>query len=453
MNMKPKILIIEDDAGLARSHKDNISDLYDVELSHDPESGLLAAKKFRPSLVVLDLGFPSDVEVGLSLIPKLLETDPRIKIIVTTGFGCMEVGAKSIGLGAYNYIEKPIRDYHGFLIIIEQALKIQAMEEEVLKLRSRIQKENTFYGLIGVSSAMKDVFESIKKVAPSSANVLIEGETGTGKELVARAIHMTSPRAAQPFVVVNCTAIPETMLEDKLFGHEKGAFTSAISKYTGALEIAHQGTVFLDEIGEIEPETQVKLLRFIQHKNFQRLGANKDINVDVRIIAATNKDLASEMRHGRFREDLYYRLNVYPITVPPLKNHKEDIPLLASHFLQKYSEQFGKKVTNIHAAATTLLMDHEWPGNVRELENLIQRAILSTERDEIGPDHLNGISREATLSKLEALHQKYHELWIREAYARNSGDIEKACRELGISKRQMQRYNKKYSIERKAYKI
>jgi len=445
--MKPKILIIEDDRELAQSHKDNLDDLYEVKLAFDPASGLALAGEFSPSLVILDLGFPSDVSAGLDLIPKLL--DPNIKIIVTTGFGDIEVGARSIELGVYNYIEKPIRDYHGFLVIIEQAFKILKLEEEIKKLRA--QPKTSFFGLIGVSETMQKVYESIKKVAPTTANILIQGETGTGKELVARAIHELSPRAARPFVVVNCAAIPETMLEDKLFGHERGAFTGAISKNVGAFELAHEGDVFLDEIGEMQSSVQAKLLRFIQYKNFQRVGGNKDINVDVRVIAATNRNLESDVKKGKFREDLYYRLNVYPIGVPPLKRHKEDIPLLVSHFLREFSRQFSKNVVNVHPSAMNLLMNHNWPGNVRELENLMQRAILCAEGDAVRSSHLEGLGQSYGQSTLNELCEKYCEVWVREAYARNYGDADKTCCELGVSMRQLQRYDKKFKIDRRMY--
>jgi len=447
--MKPKILIIEDDRELAQSHKDNLDDLYEVRLAFDPGSGLALAREFLPSLIILDLGFPSDVSAGLQLIPKLLGINPNIKIIVTTGFGDIEVGARSIELGVYNYIEKPIRDYHGFLVIIEQAFKILKLEEEIKKLRA--QPKTSFFGLIGVSETMQKVYESIKKVAPTTANILIQGETGTGKELVARAIHELSPRAARPFVVVNCAAIPETMLEDKLFGHERGAFTGAISKNVGAFELAHEGDVFLDEIGEMQSSVQAKLLRFIQYKNFQRVGGNKDINVDVRVIAATNRNLESDVKKGKFREDLYYRLNVYPIGVPPLKRHKEDIPLLVSHFLREFSRQFSKNVVNVHPSAMNLLMNHNWPGNVRELENLMQRAILCAEGDAVRSSHLEGLGQSYGQSTLNELCEKYCEVWVREAYARNYGDADKTCCELGVSMRQLQRYDKKFKIDRRMY--
>jgi DNA-binding NtrC family response regulator len=449
--MKPKILIIEDDCELANSHKDNLADLYEVRLAFDPDAGLALAKEYFPSLIILDLGFPSDVKVGMGLIPKLLEINPSTKIIVTTGFGDIEIGARSIESGAFNYIEKPIRDYHGFLVVIEQAFRIQRLEEEIGKLRAQRGREMSFFDLIGVSGAMQKIYESIKKVAPANTNVLILGETGTGKELVARAIHELGPRAKRPFIVVNCAAIPDTMLEDKLFGHERGAFTGAISKHVGALELAHEGDVFLDEIGEIEFSLQAKLLRFIQYKSFQRLGSNNDINVDVRIIAATNRNLESEVKKGSFREDLYYRLNVYPINIPPLKRRKEDIPLIVSHFLKEFSAQFCKKVSNIHPSAMSLLMHHYWPGNVRELENLIQRAILCADGDTILPLHLEGLGQSYGESTLDELCERYREIWIREAYARNFGDSDKTCIQLGMSKRQLQRYDRKFRIDRRLY--
>lgn len=449
--MKHKILIIEDDIELAQSHRDNMAELYDVRLAFDPESGLASAREFRPALIILDLGFPSDVSVGLGLIQKLLVASPSAKVIVTTGFGDIEVGAKAVEFGAYNFIEKPIRDYHGFLVIIDQALKIGRLEEEVNKLRTKSSKDTSFFDLIGVSDPMQRVYEGVKRVAPTDANVLVQGETGTGKELVARAIRQVSQRASEPFIVVNCAAIPETMLEDKLFGHERGAFTGAIAKHIGAFELADKGTLFLDEVGEMHMAVQAKLLRFIQYKIFQRLGGNKDISVDVRVVAATNRNLEQEVSKGRFREDLYYRLNVYPIVVPPLREHKEDIPLLASSFLREYSQRLGKKVASIHPSAVGLLMSYDWPGNVRELENLLQRAILSAEGETILPAHLKGIGEESGGETLDTLSQGHYERCIREAYARNYGDADKTCCELGISKRQLQRYDKKFKIDRKIY--
>lgn len=449
--MKPTILIIEDDVELAGSHRDNLKEFYDVKLAFDPDSGLKAAKDTGVSLVVLDLGFPSDVSVGLGMIPKLKNINPNIKIIVTTGFGGVEIGAKAIELGAYNYLEKPVRDYHGFLVIIEQAFSIIRLEGEINGLQSKTERENSFCGIIGVSGIMQGVFESVRRVAGTDANVLIQGETGTGKELVARAIHQLSSKVSGPFVVVNCAAIPETMLEDKLFGHEKGAFTGAYARQLGAIEFAAGGTIFLDEIGEMQPLIQVKLLRFLQHKNFQRLGGNKDINVDVRAVAATNRNLEHEVGEGRFREDLYYRLNVYPINVPPLRKRKEDISMMVSYFLKKFSSQLGKNVRNVHPSAIDMLMSHHWSGNVRELENVIQRAILAVDGDTIWSAHLKGLGAGDGRVSLENLTRNFQELWIREAYARNFGDAGKTAKELGISKRQLQRYNKRYMIDKEIY--
>jgi|AMWB02.1.fsa_nt_gi two-component system NtrC family response regulator len=314
---------------------------------------------------------------GIELLERIKEIDAEIPVIMMTAYGTVEKAVEAMQKGAYSYILKPF-DNQQLIVYVNKAIAMHRVVKENRLLRSAVETRYNFGNLIGKSKAMQEIFETIRKVAPSTATVLIEGASGTGKELVAKSIHFNSPRRNQPFIAVNCSALAESLLESELFGHEKGAFTGAVSMKKGRFELADGGTLFLDEIGELSLPLQVKLLRVLQEKMFERVGGVRSITVNIRLIAATNKSLRDEIRAGRFREDLFYRLNVMPITLPPLRDRVEDIRPLAAHFIKKYQQERPeeKPVTHLEKEVERLLYAYSWPGNVRELENVIERAMV-----------------------------------------------------------------------------
>ena len=338
-------------------------------------------------LVLTDMKMPE--MDGIGLLEKIKTRDPQLPVIMMTAHGTVDKAVEAMEKGAYSYILKPF-DNERLIIYVNKAIAVYRVIKENRRLRSAVTTRYSFGNIIGKSKPMLAVFEIIRKVAPANATVLIEGESGTGKELVAKSIHFNSPRAAMPFVAVNCSALAESLLESELFGHEKGAFTGAASMKKGRFELADGGTLFLDEIGELSPDLQVKLLRVLQEKVFERVGGTKPISVDIRVIVATNKNLKEEMLAGRFREDLYYRLDVVHIVLPPLYQRQEDIRLLVDHFIKKYTAErkIGPPVSGIDADAERLLYEYNWPGNVRELENAIERVMILGSGSTIGVSEL-----------------------------------------------------------------
>lgn len=335
-------------------------------------------------LVILDQKMP--IMDGLKTLGKIKSNYPKLPVIMLTAFGSLENAVEAIKLGAFDYLAKPF-DLKELKLKIAKALEINSLYEQIEYLQETVSQRFNGYQLIGESSAMKKVLDFIKKVANTNASVLIEGETGTGKELVARSIHVESSRAKKNFIAINCAALPENLLESELFGYEKGAFTGALNTKLGRFELGNGGTVFLDEVGEIPLSMQVKLLRFLQEKEFERLGGTQTLKVDVRIITATNRNLKEMVSRGEFREDLYYRLNVLPLYLPPLRERKEDIMILAEHFLAKFSEENRLKKF-FSAEALAALRNYPWPGNIRELENVVERAVIISQGDVIGPESL-----------------------------------------------------------------
>jgi len=336
-------------------------------------------------LVLTDMKMPG--MDGIELLENVKAKDPELPVIMMTAYGTVEKAVEAMQKGAYNYIMKPFEN-DSLVIYVKKAVAVYQMVKENRQLRSAVKSQYSFGNIIGKSKAMTDVFETIRKIAPTNATVLIEGESGTGKELVAKAIHFNSPRRNKPFVAVNCSAFAETLLESELFGHEKGAFTGAAAMKKGRFELADTGTLFLDEIGELSQNIQVKLLRVLQEKTFERVGGVKLVAADIRIIAATNRKLKDEVEQGRFREDLFYRLNVLPLVLPPLRERSEDIRLLVNHFVKKYAGERKSDipVTGIEQAAERIFYEYSWPGNVRELENVIERAVI------LCPDELIRVS-------------------------------------------------------------
>jgi len=379
------VLVVDDEVGTRESLRMILKNDYEVFLAKDAEEAFLMTKERSPDVVLLDIILP-DLD-GMKVLERLKQKDPDLIIIMITATRTVKTAVEAMKLGAYDYITKPF-DTDELSLIIHRALSAQALEKEVKYLREEIDKNFGFEHIIGKSKAMEEIFKMVRQIADSKSTVLIMGESGTGKELVSRAIHYNSNRREYPFVTINCAAIPETLIESELFGHEKGAFTNAIERKLGRFEIAHQGTLFLDEIGELSLTTQAKILRFLEEREFNRVGGSKTIKVDVRLITATNKDLSQHIKKGSFREDLYYRINVVPIVLSPLRERKEDISLLIDHFIKKFNKENNKSVKGVSKEALDLMLNYDWPGNVRELENLIERVIALTSNEFIQANEL-----------------------------------------------------------------
>lgn len=380
-------ILIVDDEGQNRDYLSEILSQEDYNVS-SASNGKDAISKLSQDLfhvVLTDLQMP-EVD-GLGVIRYLVENKLNCIGIIFTGYGSVKTAVDAMKLGAFDYITKPFKADE-IKVVVKKALDHLALQEENTYLKQQLKAKYKFENIIGTSDRMQKVFSLIDKVSSTDSTVLVLGESGTGKELVARALHYNSPRAQNPFVPVNCGAIPEELLESELFGHEKGAFTSAFRTRIGRFELAHSGSIFLDEVSEMSPNLQVKLLRVVQEREFERVGGIKSIKTDVRIIAATNKDLEEEVAEGRFREDLYYRLNVIPLNLPPLRDRKEDIPLLVKHFMSKYGKEKNSLVTGFSKRAMNVLMQHKWPGNVRELENLVERVLVLCEGTEVDVNDL-----------------------------------------------------------------
>jgi len=389
-----KILIVDDDLEILEIMAEI---LREGGYSVDTAAGGLEAIRYIDAefydLVITDLKMP-EVD-GMIVLKHVVDQSSDTMCIILTGYGSIQNAVEAIKVGAFQYITKPIKSAE-ILTVVEKALGYKHLERENILLRQQLKKKYRFENFVGDSRPIQKVFELIEKVADTDSTVLITGESGTGKELIAKAIHYNSYRRDNPMVVINCGAIPEALLESELFGHEKGAFTGAHKARIGRFEMANGGTVFLDEIGDMSPNLQVKLLRVLQEHQFERVGSTKTIKVDVRIIAATNMNLISAVDKSTFREDLYYRLNVIPMRVPPLRHRKSDIPLLIDFFIKKFNREKRKYVTGFTSEATDILLDHDWPGNVRELENLVERVVILSNGDEVGLEDIPESIKEGT---------------------------------------------------------
>ncbi|MBW1739589.1 MAG: sigma-54-dependent Fis family transcriptional regulator [Deltaproteobacteria bacterium] len=387
-----KILIVDDDPEILEVIADILREKgYDVGTAEDGAKAIKCIDAEFYDLVITDLKMP-EID-GMMLLRHVVDQSPDTVCIILTGYGTIESAVEAIKTGAFHYITKPIKSGE-MLMVVETALRYKHLERENILLRRQLRKKYRFENFVGDSRPIQKVFELIEKVADTDSTVLITGESGTGKELIAKAIHYNSDRRDKPMVVINCGAIPEELLESELFGHEKGAFTGAHKTRIGRFELANEGTIFLDEIGDMSPNLQVKLLRVLQEQKFERVGSTRTIKVDIRIIAATNQNLVNAVNKNTFREDLYYRLNVIPIKVPPLRHRKSDIPLLVDFFVKKFNKEKRKHVKEFTAEAMDLLLQYDWPGNVRELENLVERVIILANSDQIGlddvPDSIKG---------------------------------------------------------------
>jgi DNA-binding NtrC family response regulator len=398
--MKEKLLVVDDEKHIREGLQKALSlDGYEVEVAQDGKEALEKIAEEEIDLVITDLKMPQ--LSGEELMKEALFRYPYLPIIILTGHGTIENAVEAMRNGAYDFITKPL-NIDKLSLIVNRALENSSLKRQNRELLDQLRKKYSFENIIGKSAPMKKVFETIELVAPSRANVLIYGESGTGKEMIADAIHHNSPREEKPYIKVHCAALPESLLESELFGHEKGAFTGAIARKRGRFELAHLGSLFLDEVGEIPPQIQVKLLRVIQEREFERVGGEQPLKVDVRIISATNKNLKEEVERGNFREDLYYRLDVVSIHVPPLRERRDDIPLMVHKFMEEFSKENSKEIEGITNGSLQALVSYKWPGNVRELRNVIESIVVLTKGNIITEQDLP----QYILSKDEQSHLK-----------------------------------------------
>lgn len=448
------ILIVDDKSSMRKVLRRVLEeDQHSLLEAENGEEALETIKRQHVDMLITDIKMPR--MDGMQLIRLIREIDQEILILVMTAYGTVETAVEAMKLGAYDYLTKPFSTEQ-VRLIVRKALERQKLLYENKYLREKLNDQYNYRRLVGNSPAMQPVYELIERVAPTDTAVLIRGESGTGKELVAHAIHYQSRRKDMPFVKVNCAVLAEGVLESELFGHERGSFTGAVGKRIGRFELAHGGTIFLDEIGDLSPALQVKLLRVLQEKEFERVGGTHSIKVDVRVLAATNKNLEEGIQKGTFREDLYFRLNVVPIHLPPLRERREDIEKLVLHFLQKYSAETGKEVKHIDPQALEMLRKYAWPGNVRELENTIQRALILADGDTLFPSHLpmdlqNQSSAEAWKpvtehSTLSERLESYERELIQKAWERANRVQTKAAKLLGISRAALIYKMKKYGF-------
>jgi two-component system NtrC family response regulator len=435
---RPTLLVVDDDEDLRTQMKWALSDEYEVVLAGDRPEALERLRENRPALVTLDLGLPpkaAGVAEGFAALSAIHEVDRETKVIVITGRDEREHALTAVAKGAYDYFQKPVQ-VDELKVVLRRALKLHELERENRELQRRLGTQG-IEDLIGASEAMQQVFTAVRKLAATEAAVLILGESGTGKGLVARAIHRLGPRAEGPFVAINCGAIPENLLESELFGHEKGSFTGAHAQRKGRIELAHGGTLFLDEIGELPLPLQVKLLRFLQEHKTQRVGGRQELSVDVRVISATNADLKVAMRESRFRDDLYYRVAVVGVPLPPLRERGEDVFLLARAFLEREAAQSRKKISGFSQDALNAVEVYRWPGNVRELENRVRRGVVMADGAYITPADLELVGAApdgAPGQGLKELRESLERDAIRKALARNRGNVSQAATDLGVSR-------------------
>jgi DNA-binding NtrC family response regulator len=448
--MKFNVLVVDDEKnireGLGRALE---LDGHEVLLAADGEEAMTYVNDEDVDLVIADLKMPR--VSGEELLRNISGSHPTIPVIILTGHGTIETAVRAMRDGAYDFLTKPV-NLDRLSLLVKRALQTRELVLQHRALQDELSKQRQFRNIIGKSSIMRRIFEVVQQVAPTKASVLITGESGVGKELIADAIHNLSQRGEKPFIKVHCAALSESLLESELFGHEKGAFTGAIARKRGRFELAHTGSIFLDEIGEINQAVQIKILRVLQDKKFERVGGEETIEADVRIVSATNKDLKEEISRGAFREDLYYRLNVVNILVPPLRERKEDIPLLIAAFLKEFSQENGKQIEGIDPKARSALYNHAWPGNVRELRNCIESAVVMCKGNIITIDDLPpsvGLDTDENYIKIDlgaTLSEAEREI-IRNTLSLNKGNKSKTAEMLGIGRKTLHRKIAEYHIE------
>ena len=447
---KAKILVIDDEKAicevLAASLRD---DGFEVHTANDGTSGLAAIRELKPDICLLDIWMPGEID-GLEVLRQSRELGRATQFIIMSGHGTIETAVKAVKLGAWDFVEKPL-SMDRILILIQNILSFRTEQREKNMLLNKLRKN---IALVGEGPAMRHMKQMITRVAPAQSWVLITGENGTGKELVAQNIHYLSSRASRSFVEVNCAAIPKDLIESELFGYEKGAFTGADKPKKGKFDFANGGTIFLDEIGDMSLEAQAKILRILQERVFQRVGGNQNIEIDVRVVAATNKNLAEEIKAGRFREDLYYRLNVIPFVVPPLRERREDVPLLVGHFGDQYAREGGFRTKVFSVDALQVMQNYAWPGNVRELRNFVERVYILTPGDFVDVHDLKfaGLSEGESGSESEMLsfreaRARFEREFLMKKITENNGNISKTAETIGLERSYLHRKIKAYGID------
>jgi len=456
---RDRLLVVDDEEDMLRLLHRTISEDLDSEIDTAATGAealkLLESKNY--DLALVDIRMPG--MDGLELLERIKKINPWITVVMMTAHGVVELAVKSIKKGAYDFITKPF-DHEELIHMLRKALERSQLLRENLNLQRRIREREPFENLIGTSPAMERIYETIQMIAKTDVTVLITGESGTGKDLAARAIHSLSHRSEKPFVAVNCPTLPENILESELFGYKKGAFTDASSDKIGLFEEARGSTIYLDEIGDIAPSIQTKLLRVLQEKEIKPLGQTKSIKVDVRVVASTNRDLKKKIRNQEFREDLFYRLNVLTLHMPPLRERRDDIPLLAEHFLRHYCKEFGKPLKSLSPEFMDLLLRRNWEGNVRELENIINRAILLSTGDILRPHEIgwaHELPEECVVgndihslaykeAKIEVLH-RFHSEYLTQLLRRNNGNVTRSARECGLERQALQQIMRRYGLK------
>ncbi len=446
---KERILIVEDESSMAKQLKWGLSDTYNISVATNAPDALAVIRENPPLIVLLDLGLPPDPDgatEGINLLKEIVRMPQHIKVIIITGNTQKDTAVQAINLGAYDFHQKPV-NIDELKIVLKRACYLSELEKHISDLQEVITKKTQFEGMIAVSKPMMDLFDKAKRVARTAYPVLIQGQSGTGKERLALAIHQLSERAQMPFIIVDCGAIPENLLESELFGHEKGSFTGAHARQIGKLERAQHGTVVLDEIGELPLFLQVKLLRFLQEGTIERVGGKEPIRVDARVIAITNVDLVQAVKNSLFREDLYYRLNVVPLQVPTLKERPDDVPVLAKYFLESYSKEIGPKFKGFSPSAMDSISCYDWPGNVREMQNRIRRGVVMAEGDFIEPRDIDLVSTSAEVKSLKQIRDDAEAAAISLALARHNYNITRAAHDLDVSRPTLHDLIRKHDIQ------
>ena len=450
--MTPKILIVDDETAHCQMLEAVLkAEKYTTQRAQDGQSAIEAVKERFYDLILMDIRM--NRVGGIEALEKIKEISPDIPIIMMTAYASIDTAVQAMRSGAYDYLTKPL-DIDELKILVAKALRHHQLEKENIFLKEQLGSRFDFSNIIGRSRTMKELLETVAMVAPSEATVLILGESGTGKELIANAIHQNSPRSSYPFIKVNCAALPETLLESELFGHEKGAFTGAVNRRQGRFHLAHKGSILLDEIAEMSMATQSKILRVLQERKFEPIGSSETFKVDTRIITATNKNLEEEVRANRFREDLYYRINVVNLIVPSLRDRREDIPLLVNFFLKRYAKKNHRNLKGFTPKAMDLLMRYDWPGNIRELENVVERSVIMVRGDFITPDEFPGVLKsldpEYEQISAEMLSGKslkeMEKAMIMRTLQETDGNRTRAAEILGISRRTLQLKLKEYGV-------
>ena len=455
---KDKLLIVDDEEDMLGLLQRSISEELDCEIdtAADARNALRLVRTKNYDLALVDIRMPG--MDGIELLERIKQTNPWLTVVMMTAYGVVELAVKSIKKGAYDFITKPF-DHEDLIRMLSKALERSRLLKENLDLQLRIKEREPFQNLIGKSPAMRKVYQTVQMIAKSDVTVLITGESGTGKDMVARTLHSLSHRGERPYVTVNCPTLPENILESELFGYRKGAFTDASTDKIGLFEEAKNGTIYLDEIGDIAPAIQAKLLRVLQEKEIKPLGQTKSVKVDVRAISSTNQDLKEKIRKNKFREDLFYRLNVINLHMPPLRERKDDIPLLADHFLKHYCKKYDKPLKSLSPKLMDLLLQNNWEGNVRELKNTINRAVLLSPGETIKP-HEIGWDREfpdgtivgdiGEMSYREAKEevlQRFHAEYLGQLLRRNNGNVSHSARECGMERQALQQILKRYGLK------